>query len=135
MRPLRFVWWSLWLLGCWTANSVAALPVDQVPRAANAPASVTAATPAPASSSTTPPATDITAPAAAGITRPLTLKQMGGYGPIKLRGQDPNGTLNVAVRNDEVVTGAKLRLVYTYSPSLIYSLSHLKVFLNGEVVG
>jgi hypothetical protein len=59
---------------------------------------------------------------------------MGGYGPIKLRGQDPNGTLNIAVRNDEVVTGAKLRLVYTYSPSLIYSLSHLKVFLNGEVI-
>jgi len=59
---------------------------------------------------------------------------MGGYGPIKLRGQDPNGILNVAVRNDEVVTGATLKLVYTYSPSLIYSLSHLKVFLNGEVV-
>ncbi len=59
---------------------------------------------------------------------------MGVFGPIKLRGQDPNGTLNVAVRNDEVVTGARLRLVYTYSPSLIYSLSHLKIFLNGEVI-
>ena len=90
------------------------------------------AQPAPATSA---PGSDAPAPLApAGVARDLTLKQMGAYGPIKLRGQDPNGTLNVAVRNDEVVTGAKLRLVYTYSPSLIYSLSHLKVFLNGEVV-
>jgi hypothetical protein len=90
------------------------------------------AQPAPATSA---PSSDASAQVApAGVARDLTLKQMGVYGAIKLRGQDPNGTLNVAVRNDEVVTGAKLRLVYTYSPSLIYSLSHLKVFLNGEVV-
>lgn len=74
------------------------------------------------------------APAPAGVARNLTMKQMGAYGAIKLRGQDPNGILNVSVRNDEVVTGARLHLVYTYSPSLIYSLSHIKVFLNGEVV-
>ena len=90
------------------------------------------AQPAPATSAPSGDASAQLAPA--GVARDLTLKQMGVYGPIKLRGQDPNGTLNVSVRNDEVVTGAKLRLVYTYSPSLIYSLSHLKVFLNGEVV-
>jgi len=67
-------------------------------------------------------------------TRDLTMGQMGAYGGIKLRGLDPTRTLNVSVRNDEVVTGAKLKLVYTYSPSLIYELSHLKVYLNGEVV-
>ncbi|WP_165418538.1 cellulose biosynthesis cyclic di-GMP-binding regulatory protein BcsB [Dyella amyloliquefaciens] len=67
-------------------------------------------------------------------SRDLSMGQMGAYGGIKLRGLDPTSTLNVSVRNDEVVTGAKLKLTYTYSPSLIYELSHLKVYVNGEVV-
>ncbi|RDI99564.1 cellulose biosynthesis cyclic di-GMP-binding regulatory protein BcsB [Dyella solisilvae] len=82
------------------------------------------------------PAGEVAAPAEGvpGQSRDLTLKQMGSYGPIKLRGQDPNGVMNVAVRNDEVVTAARLRLVYTYSPALVFELSHLKVLLNGEVI-
>ena len=109
------------------AHSANALPVDQI--------TGTTQTPAAASSAAAPQSTDTPPPgASAGVARDLTLKQMGANGSIKLRGQDPNGILNVAVRNDEVVTGARLRLVYTYSPSLIYSLSHLKVFLNGEVI-
>jgi len=105
------------------AHGASARPVDTV------------AGPAAASSVAAPQTTDAPPPgASAGVARDLTLKQMGANGAIKLHGQDPNGILNVAVRNDEVVTGARLRLVYTYSPSLIYSLSHLKVFLNGEVV-
>lgn len=125
MRPLRHVRLGLLLLGCCIAFGAYALAPDSPVQPASA-----------ASSATTPQALDATAThaAPAGVPRDLTLKQMGGYGAIKLRGQDPNGTLNVAVRNDEVVTAAKLHLVYTYSPSLIYSLSHLKVFLNGEVV-
>ncbi len=71
----------------------------------------------------------------AGETGDLSLRQMGAYGAIKLRGQDPTSTLNVAVRTDEVVTAAKLKLSYVYSPSLIYELSHLKIYLNGEEVG
>jgi hypothetical protein len=67
-------------------------------------------------------------------TRTFTLRQMGAYGPIALRGLDPTASMNVDVRTDEVVTGAKLKLIYTYSPSLIWSLSHLRVFVNGEVV-
>lgn len=109
------------------AHSANALPVDQI--------TGTTQTPAAAGSVAAPQSTDTPPPgASAGVARDLTLKQMGANGSIKLRGQDPNGILNVAVRNDEVVTGARLRLVYTYSPSLIYSLSHLKVFLNGEVI-
>lgn len=71
-------------------------------------------------------------PAGAIRTRVLVLNQMGSYGPIALRGQDPTGTLNVAVRTDEVVTSAKLKLDLTWSPSLIFPLSHIKVMLNGE---
>ncbi|KLD65591.1 cellulose synthase [Dyella japonica DSM 16301] len=124
MRHLRHVCLGLLLLGSWMVMSADALAFQEAARGM--------AQPAPATSVPTGDATPQAAPA--GVARDLTLKQMGVFGPIKLRGQDPNGTLNVAVRNDEVVTGAKLRLVYTYSPSLIYSLSHLKVFLNGEVV-
>ncbi|QNK03895.1 cellulose biosynthesis cyclic di-GMP-binding regulatory protein BcsB [Dyella telluris] len=109
-----------------------AFAVDDLARGA------TTSTPAhaqPASAATIAAPEDSTSVASpSGVARDLTLKQMGSYGAIKLRGQDPNGTLNVSVRNDEVVTGAKLHLVYTYSPSLIYSLSHIKVYLNGEVV-
>lgn len=71
-------------------------------------------------------------PAGAIHTRILALNQMGSYGPLALRGPDPNGTLNVAVRTDEVVTVAKLKLDLTWSPALIFPLSHIKVMLNGE---
>lgn len=75
-----------------------------------------------------------TAAAPVGRTQVLTFSQMGADHPIALRGVDPDRTINVGVRLDEVVTAAKLRLVFTYSPSLVYPLSHLKVRLNDEVV-
>lgn len=59
---------------------------------------------------------------------------MGIHEPIALRGMDPERVLNVGVRADEVVTGATLRLQYTYSPALVFELSHLKITLNDEVV-
>jgi hypothetical protein len=34
---------------------------------------------------------------------------------------------------DEVVTAVKLKLDFSYSPSLLTNLSHLKIYLNGEV--
>ncbi|WP_296651487.1 cellulose biosynthesis cyclic di-GMP-binding regulatory protein BcsB [Paraburkholderia sp.] len=118
--------------------------------AASTPAPITASAPAsaPVSATGAPtgPAVIQTAPATAvaeageptppGPTRErvYTLRQMGRYGPMLLRGLDPRDTMNVGVRTDEIVTGAKLKLVYTYSPSLIYSLSHLRIFVNDEVV-
>ncbi|MFC4433431.1 cellulose biosynthesis cyclic di-GMP-binding regulatory protein BcsB [Cupriavidus respiraculi] len=64
----------------------------------------------------------------------LTVAEMGAYGPIALRGLSSDRVLNVGIRADEVVTAATLRLHYTYSPSLVFPLSHLKVRLNDEVV-
>ncbi|HEY1610052.1 MAG TPA: cellulose biosynthesis cyclic di-GMP-binding regulatory protein BcsB, partial [Paraburkholderia sp.] len=103
---------------------------------AAAPAAVTTVAPAAAPSADASPSTAAAAPAAAGPThtRVLTLNQMGVYGPIPLRGQDPDGSMSVNVRTDEVVTGAQLKLDYAYSPALIFPLSHLKVLLNGEAV-
>lgn len=74
------------------------------------------------------------ASAAEGRRQVLTLAQMGIHEPIALRGMDPERVLNVGVRADEVVTGATLRLQYTYSPALVFELSHLKITLNDEVV-
>ncbi len=94
------------------------------PAIAQTAASAPAAMPAPGAA-TSPPGSR---------TQVLTLAQLGANQPVPLRGVDDDRTLHVGIRLDEVVTAAKLKLVYTYSPSLIYPLSHLKVRLNDEVV-
>jgi len=128
------------------AADISAIAATPAAKAASAASGVPARAPAAASAAVTGPVVIQTAPgtvlpqAAAPTalgparTRTFTLRQMGVYDPIALRGLDPTASMNVDVRTDEVVTGAKLKLVYTYSPSLIWSLSHLKVFVNGEVV-
>ncbi|CAG9271607.1 cellulose biosynthesis cyclic di-GMP-binding regulatory protein BcsB [Paraburkholderia unamae] len=119
-----------------TPGAKAAPAASAVP--ASAPTAASAAVSGPAVIQTAPGAVlpEAAAPAPIGETRTrtFTLREMGAYGPIALRGLDPTASMNVDVRTDEVVTGAKLKLVYTYSPSLIWALSHLKVFVNGEVV-
>lgn len=64
----------------------------------------------------------------------LTFRQMGAWSSINLRGVDASRMLSFPVRPDEVVVGAKLSMVYDYSPALIPELSHLKVLLNERVV-
>ncbi|MCG0583742.1 cellulose biosynthesis cyclic di-GMP-binding regulatory protein BcsB, partial [Burkholderia cenocepacia] len=59
---------------------------------------------------------------------------LGAFDPLRLRGADDARTINAGVRLDRVITGARLRLTYAYSPSLVFPLSHLKVSVNGEVV-
>lgn len=134
MRLSHHAWLSVLLLGCGlalnagAANAVAAQRGDQ-------PATPTQVAGA-ASAATAPNAAEVATPqnVPLGQARDVSLSQMGAFGAIKLRGLDPTTTLNVSIRNDEVVTAAKLKLTFTYSPSLIYELSHLKIYLNGEVV-
>lgn len=64
----------------------------------------------------------------------LTMKDIGASRPIELKGVEGNAYLSVDVRLDEVVTKAKLHLNYTLSPALLPNLSHLKVYLNDEVL-
>ncbi|KVT37535.1 cellulose biosynthesis cyclic di-GMP-binding regulatory protein BcsB [Burkholderia multivorans] len=59
---------------------------------------------------------------------------LGAFDPLRLRGADDARTINAGVRLDRVVTGARLRLTYAYSPSLVFPMSHLKVSVNGEVI-
>lgn len=72
-----------------------------------------------------------------GAPRPRTLvlglKQMGAQGPLTLRGVEGSIGLPFSVRSDEVVVGARLKIHYSYSPSLLPELSHLVVTVNEEV--
>jgi hypothetical protein len=68
-----------------------------------------------------------------GRRQTLTFADFGALDPLQLRGTDGQNGIAFSVRNDEVVTGAILHLVYSYSPALLPSISQLKVLVNGEV--
>lgn len=55
-------------------------------------------------------------------------------GTMTLRGIQPNGQVEFGVRGDEVVTWAQLNVQYTPSPALIPAQSHLKVYLNDQLM-
>lgn len=64
----------------------------------------------------------------------LSFARMGATGGINLRGTEGERTLNFSLRRDEIVESADLRLDYTFSPALLADLSHLKVYLNDELM-
>ncbi len=64
-----------------------------------------------------------------------TFRELGTQASLPLRGGGSSTGVGFGVRNDELVTGARLQLSYIYSPSVIENLSHIKVYLNEEVVG
>lgn len=72
---------------------------------------------------------------AAGSTRASTLRDLGIDYEITLRGVQGSAGVPFSVRSDEIVTAATLNLKYSYSPSLLPDLSHLKVTINGVTVG
>ena len=74
-----------------------------------------------------------TPPPAKGRVVSMTMKQMGAWSAIKLRGVDGSRTFSIPVRADEVVVAAKLSLVYDFSPSIRPDLSSLKVSVNSKV--
>jgi hypothetical protein len=113
----------------------AAKPVD--PRAALQPA-FAEPTPQPFAAvrngrDTMPTTADNGAVVTGGRRQIFTFTQLGALDPLQLRGVDGQNGVPFSVRADEVVTGANLHLIYSYSPSLLSNLSHLKVLVNGEV--
>jgi hypothetical protein len=68
-----------------------------------------------------------------GRRQTLTFADFGALDPLQLRGTEGQNGIAFSVRNDEVVTGAILHLIYSYSPALLPSISQLKVLINGEV--
>lgn len=65
-------------------------------------------------------------------TRIVTLRDLGAYRPIDLRGTDRNAYLPLTVRFDESVVKARLHLNFTFSPALLPDLSQLKVMIDEE---
>lgn len=63
-----------------------------------------------------------------------TFSQLGQGEPITLNGIDGYDIVSFGLRQDEVVVKAKIKLRYSYSPSMIPELSHIKIALNGEVL-
>ena len=63
----------------------------------------------------------------------FTLKQLGARFPMTLRGVDGRDGVSFNVRADEVVTQARLKLFFSYSPALLTDVSHINVLVNGEV--
>jgi hypothetical protein len=57
-----------------------------------------------------------------------------GSGPMALHGVQGMAGLNIGARKDEAVVGATLHLRFTYSPSLLPDLSHLRISVNGVAV-
>jgi hypothetical protein len=63
----------------------------------------------------------------------FTFKQLGVTQTFQLRGIDAIYSVPFSIPADEVVTAVKVKLDFSYSPSLLTNLSHLKILLNGEV--
>ena len=70
---------------------------------------------------------------AGGDSRVLTFESLGQQKPIRLRGVTGEIAVPVAVRDDELVTKARMTLKFSHSPSLIFPLSHLNVLVNNEL--
>jgi hypothetical protein len=68
------------------------------------------------------------------VTKQLTIKQISKRDSLRLRGTSTEDGITLGVRRDELITHAVFHLHYTFSPSLIPNESHLKVFVNDELV-
>ena len=63
----------------------------------------------------------------------LKLEDLGQRYPLRLQTVFGQASIAVAVRRDQVVTKARLHVLYSHSPSLIPNLSHLNVLVNDEL--
>lgn len=73
---------------------------------------------------------------ASGTTvRRYSLTQLGALESLKFSGADHSIDLPLSVRLDETVVSARLKLAYTFSPSLLPEVSQLRVTVNDEPVG
>ena len=66
------------------------------------------------------------------VTRSVPLREIGAWGAIELHGVDHSVYLPMSLRLDETVVGARLKLNYTLSPSLLPELSQLKVLVDDQ---
>lgn len=65
----------------------------------------------------------------------LSFKTLAPEGSMVLRGIQNTSQMTFTVRSDEVVSQAVLNLDYTVSPALLPLVSHIKIYLNDELMG
>jgi len=100
--------------------------------------SALAAPPAPAAARSPPAAQAVATAASAAsaasglVAQTVRLRDIGAYGPIELYGVDHSVYLPMSLRLDETVVSARLKLNYTFSPSLLPGLSQLKVLVDDQ---
>ncbi|WP_175974293.1 cellulose biosynthesis cyclic di-GMP-binding regulatory protein BcsB [Burkholderia sp. BCC1047] len=121
------------MTGAFHTAALSAAPLPAVPAAASTAAAAPDAAPT-AVPAAAPVAASVPAAGLPATTVRVPFASLGAFDPLRLRGADDARTINAGVRLDRVITGARLRMTYAYSPSLIFPLSHLKVSVNGEVV-
>ncbi|TAL78533.1 MAG: hypothetical protein EPN76_05750 [Burkholderiaceae bacterium] len=68
------------------------------------------------------------------ISTILPFSKLSAFRPMHLKGISDSKSIGVGVRLDRIVTGARLRLTYTYSPALVFAMSHIRVLVNQQVV-
>ncbi|MFL9907294.1 cellulose biosynthesis cyclic di-GMP-binding regulatory protein BcsB [Paraburkholderia sp. RL17-337-BIB-A] len=117
------------------ANGARAMNATHATHATAAPlATNTTAAPLATGASNATNASNAAASAAGSTTVHIPFSALGAYRPLNLRGLEDVSVVNVGVRLDRVVNAARLRLRYTYSPALVFPISHFKLSINDEVV-
>lgn len=66
-------------------------------------------------------------------TYSATLKQLGANYTMHLRGIEGSDSVSFDVRADQVVSKARVKLEYSYSPALLPDLSQINVMVNDQV--
>lgn len=79
------------------------------------------------------PAADTTATPRVKEARVMSFQDLGIQKPIRLRGVTGEITIPLSVRDDEIITKARLHLKFAYSPALIMPISHMNVLVNNEL--
>lgn len=126
-RFLQWVWLVVALAG---SSAWAHLPAGDGARSALA---VAALTPSAATAGIgTPALSDVPAPRR---TLELPLERLAWGDVYRLNGLRNTQFLEFTLRRDQVVRHAELNLVFTSSPALLPRLSHLRVYLNDELMG
>ena len=72
-------------------------------------------------------------PSTNSFDRKYSLADLGATGAIELRGDSSTRTLSFVLPETDVASQATLRIQYSASPSLVPSLSHINVLLNGTL--
>lgn len=64
-----------------------------------------------------------------------TFEKLGLALPISLKGNLAQFPVGFGSRIDELVTAAKIDVIYTYSPALSPDISHVRVLINNQIAG